>query len=236
MSNKTFVGVLVAVLVVGAAIGGAFFTGLTVGKGQQTDTPVVTLTAPPGSQANPSASGAGAAAVVLPSGQQVQGTVFESSEIRVEGLDGSPEEVAAQIRQQLREQLGGGGGGGGLFGGGAGFGLQAGTIESVDGSTITLNTQQGPLEVSVGDETNIQMTSEVPLSDLETGMTVTVTGQRGEDGNFTADNVVVVPEGAEGLPFGGFRPGRGGFGGGGFGGGGLGGGGGGVGGGQRGGP
>ncbi len=224
MSNKTFVGVLIAVLVVGAAVGASFFTGLTIGKGQQTDTPVVTLTAPTGSAANPTGGGQGAVTVVGPSGALV--TTVRSSEILVEGGEGVPEEVAAQIRQ-LREQLGGGGG----IGGGAGFGLQAGTIEAVDGNTITLNTQQGPLEIAVGDETTIQMTTEVPMSDLETGMTVTVAGERDEDGNFTAGNIVVLPEGAEGLPFGGFRGGRGGFPGGGFGGGG----GGGVGG-QQGGP
>ena len=213
MSNKMFVGVLVAVLVVGAAVGASFFTGLTIGKGQQTDTPVVTLTAPPGSAANATAGGGqGAITVVGPSGAPV--TTVRSSEVLVEGGEGVPEEVAAQIRQ-LREQLGGGGG----IGGGAGFGLQVGTVEAVDGTTITLNTQQGPLEVTVGDETNIQMTTEVPMSDLETGMTVTVTGERGEDGVFSAGNIVVVPEGFEGLPFGGFRGGRGGFGGGGFGGG-----------------
>ena len=211
MSNKMFLGVLVGVLVVGAAIGAAFFTGLTIGKGQQTDTPVVTLTAPSGSEANSSGGVGGTVSVVGPPGASAGAVI--SSQIQVEGLEGSPQEVAAQIRQQLREQLGGGGGGG--LGGGAGFGLQAGTIESVDGNTITLNTQQGPLEISVGDETSIQMTSEIPLSDLETGMTVTVTGQRDEDGTFTAGNVVVVPEGVEGPPFGGFRPGRGGFGGGG---------------------
>ena len=214
MSNKTFVGVLIAVLVVGAAVGASFFTGLTIGKGQQTDTPVVTLTAPTGSAANPTGGGQGAVTVVGPSGALV--TTVRSSEILVEGGEGVPEEVAAQIRQ-LREQLGGG------IGGGAGFGLQAGTIEAVDGNTITLNTQQGPLEIAVGDETNIQMTTEVPMSDLETGMTVTVAGERDEDGNFTAGNIVVLPEGAEGLPFGGFRGGRGGFPGGGFGGGGVGG-------------
>ena len=214
MSNKTFVGVLIAVLVVGAAVGASFFTGLTIGKGQQTDTPVVTLTAPTGSAANPTGGGQGAVTVVGPSGALV--TTVRSSEILVEGGEGVPEEVAAQIRQ-LREQLGGG------IGGGAGFGLQAGTIEAVDGNTITLNTQQGPLEIAVGDETTIQMTTEVPMSDLETGMTVTVAGERDEDGNFTAANIVVLPEGAEGLPFGGFRGGRGGFPGGGFGGGGVGG-------------
>ena len=224
MSNKTFVGVLIAVLVVGAAVGASFFTGLTIGKGQQTDTPVVTLTAPTGSAANPAGGGQGAVTVVGPSGALV--TTVRSSEILAEGGEGVPEEVAAQIRQ-LREQLGVGGG----IGGGAGFGLQAGTIEAVDGNTITLNTQQGPLEIAVGDETTIQMTTEVPMSDLETGMTVTVAGERDEDGNFTAGNIVVLPEGAEGLPFGGFRGGRGGFPGGGFGGGG----GGGVGG-QQGGP
>ena len=207
MSNKMFIGVLIGVLVVGAAVGAAFFTGLTIGKGQQTDTPVVTLTAPPGSAANATAGGGqGVITVVGPSGAPV--TTVRSSEVLVEGGEGVPEEVAAQIRQ-LREQLGVGGG----IGRGAGFGLQVGTVEAVDGNTMTLNTQQGPLDVSVSGETTIQMTTEVPLSDLETGMTVTVAGERDEEGNFTAGNIVVLPEGAEGAPFGGFH-GRGGFGGG----------------------
>ena len=68
---------------------------------------------------------------------------------------------------------------------------------------------------AVGDDTTIQMTAEVPLTELTAGMRVTMGGERGEDGTFQASNVFVVPEGASAGPFGRFPGGRGGFGGGG---------------------
>ena len=212
MSNNTFAAVLVGVLVVGAAVGAAFFVGLTIGKGQETDAQVVTLAAPQSPQ------GDGNVITTQVQVESAEGTppggtesVVSRSQIQVEGGAGASEEVVAQIRRQIQEQLGGGAGGGGL---GGGFGGLFGTIESVEGNTITLDTPQGTLVAAVGDDTTIQMTTEVPLAELAAGMTVTMGGERAEDGTFQASNVFVVPEGGAAGPFGRFPGGRSGFGGG----------------------
>ena len=90
---------------------------------------------------------------------------------------------------------GGGGGGGDRLGGGFGGGL-AGTIERIEGDTLTVNTSQGPLDVSVGPDTSVRMTSAGSLRDLETGVFVAINGQTGEDGVLVASSVSVLPEGA----------------------------------------
>ena len=198
MSNKAFVSMLVAVLVVGGAVGGAFFAGMALGKGQAEEMPVVNLPSPPQ-----------AARAQQPEAPEDQGLPLAEIRQRIQSGQATPEEVA-QIRQQLQQQLGGGAGGAGL---GAGFGGLAGTIEAVEGNTITLDTPQGTLVAAVGDDTTIQMTTEVPLTELTAGMRVTMGGERGEDGTFQADNIFALPEGALTGPFGRFPGGRGGFGG-----------------------
>ena len=82
-----------------------------------------------------------------------------------------------------------------------------GTIESIAESGFTLETQQGPLPIAMNDETVIIQTVQGAVADLEAGMQVRVTGAADEDGTITARNVIVTPEGLEGIP---------GFGGGGF--------------------
>ena len=197
MSNRAFVSLLAAVVVVGAAVGGAFFAGLALGKGQAEETPAVGLPSP--SQA---------AGAQPPAPTEGQGTSPAELRERIRSGQATPEEVA-QIRRQIQEQLGGGAGGG-L---GAGFGGLTGTIASVDRNTITLDTPQGTLVAEVSGDTTIQMTAEVPLTELTTGMRVTMGGERDEDGTFQANNVLVVPEGVAAGPFGGLPGGRGGFGG-----------------------
>ena len=126
---------------------------------------------------------------------------FQSGEITQEEL--------AQLRQQFQGQAGGAQGGQGFGGagggqGGFGGGGLAGTVESLDGNTLTINTTQGPLLAALGEETVIQMFAEGSLSDLEVGTRVTVTGQRSEDGTVEAVSILIVPEGGQGFPAGGF--------------------------------
>jgi hypothetical protein len=104
------------------------------------------------------------------------------------------------LRQQFQETLGPGQdstGRGGL----------AGTIESVEGNTVTVNTAQGPLQATIGADTTIQTFAEGTLADLEPGLQVTVTGQRAEDGSVQATSILITPEGAVSFPGGGFFPG-----------------------------
>lgn len=84
---------------------------------------------------------------------------------------------------------------------GAGFGGRAGggrgtigTVEKVDGSTVTLKTGQGSeVKVSTSDSTTVGMTQPGKLSDLKPGQTVTVQGRTGSDGSVTAQAIVAQP-------------------------------------------
>jgi len=134
--------------------------------------------------------------------------------------------------QAARGGRGGGqnGGGGGGFAGRRGGGGQAaggfagaggltplfGTVDTVNGSVLTIETQQGPLPVTIDEDTVIIQTTQGTLGDLEPGMQVSVNGAADDNGVIEARVISVTPEGLEGGGgFGGFGGGRGGFGGGG---------------------
>ena len=84
--------------------------------------------------------------------------------------------------------------------GGARGGFTAGTIESIDGDTITLKLTDGStVKVSTSDTTTVTKSSTAKVSDLATGETITVTGQADSSGDVTATRI------AEGdASFGGF--------------------------------
>jgi hypothetical protein len=83
-------------------------------------------------------------------------------------------------------------------------GLTIGTIESIDGATLTLSTPDGQtITVDVPEGTSVTSSVEVSLGDLPVGSTVVIRGAKGEDGTITADS---VSEGAGGFPGGGLRP------------------------------
>ena len=96
--------------------------------------------------------------------------------------------------------------GGGGFAGAMGVPPLFGSIESVSGNVITIDTQQGPLPVTLDDETFISQTKQGTAEDLEVGMQVTAFGPSGEDGTIEAQVVNTLPEGIEDL--GGFGGGR----------------------------
>jgi len=176
MNTKAFMLLLVGVLVLGGSIGGAFAGGIALGKSQGETQAQTTLPTQSGSQ---------------PSSQQ------QFDELRQQMQSGqlSPEQLD-QFRQEMQDQLGQGADRMGF----AGRGGLIGTIENIEGSTLTVNTAQGPLHATIGADTIIQMFSEGALADLETGIQVTVTGQRAEDGTVEATSILITPEGVGGLP------------------------------------
>ena len=192
MSAKGFVLMLVAVLVLVGALAGSFVGGLLLGKSQEET--------PQSSQA----------ATTLPgqaSADQTNGPSFAQIQQQLQSGELSQDDLA-QFREQFQGRFGQDGGG---FGGGGGL---VGTLESVEGDTISLSTPQGTLKATVGGETIIQQTAQIGLEDLLEGMRLTVVGERAEDGTVEARTVIVVPEGSEGFGGGGFGGrGRGGFGG-----------------------
>ena len=192
MNTKAFLLLLLGFLLVGGAIGGAFSGGVALGKSSQKETAqqVLNLPTPTVSQARQTPSG-GAVQDQL----QVLRQRLQSGELSSEQLQ--------QLQQELRDRLGSVGtgpaaGGGGLFGqGGAagsgfGFGL-SGTIDKVEGSTVTINTPQGPLRATLGPDTAVQKFTVGGIADLTVGTSVRVTGQRGDGGVIQAQSVQIVP-------------------------------------------
>lgn len=71
-----------------------------------------------------------------------------------------------------------------------GFGGAVGTITSIDGDTVTLETPSGEsVEVETGDDTDVTVTTEGSVGDLSEGDTVLVTGDRGDDDTIDADMI-----------------------------------------------
>ena len=144
-------------------------------------------------------------------GEEVAQTTTQSTSSPGQFPDQFSQEQLDQFRQQFQGQFGSGSGGQG-FGGRGGFGGAgglSGTIEQIEGNTVTLNTSQGPLQVTVGDDTIIQRFAEAASTDLQDGIQITVFGQSGEDGTVEASFILITPEGVGGFFGGGFFGGAG---------------------------
>ena len=183
MNTKSFVTLVIAVLVLGGSLGGVFVAGIALAKNQEDD---VALNSAP---------------TQLPSGTDRQA----SGQVTQEQLDQFRQQIQSgefdpenrdQLRQQFQDQFGQGGPDGLGFGGVGGL---TGTIEGIEGNTVTINTSQGPLLATISSDTIIQIISEGTFGDLENGIQVTVRGQRGEDGTIEGTSVIVNPEGFSGF-------------------------------------
>ena len=117
------------------------------------------------------------------------------------------EEEAQQTIQRLRSGFGGGGGS-----------QAVGSIKTVSESALTVTTQLATVTASVGEGTNISITSILEPTALTAGSQVIVVSERVE-GSTLARTITIVPEGQGGFGrgagvFGGGQGGAGGFGGG----------------------
>ena len=70
--------------------------------------------------------------------------------------------------------------------------LTNGTVESVEGTTMTVKTQDGSVKVKVADGTAIRKTVSVGVGDIKPGDNLVIMGDRGSDGTITASNVQVT--------------------------------------------
>ena len=179
MNTRAFLLLLAGVLVLGGGLGGAFVGGIALGKSQGDE---VEAQSNLPAQAPPDGLG--------------QRPLGQLSEEQLEQFRSG--EFSPQDRDQLRQGQFGQGQFGQGFAGRGGGGL-TGTIEQIEGNTVTVNTPQGPLQAIIGADTTIQMFAEGALADLQTVLVVTVTGQRGEDGTVEAISIIITPEGAGGL-------------------------------------
>ena len=208
--SKPFVLLLTIVLVLGGSLGGAFAGGVALGKSRAEDTGGTSFTAAFGLDSQQPSAPLG-----LPQRDQlrqgIQSGNFGQQDLEQLRQRFGSGELGQQDRDQLRRQFQEGTS---PFADGRGFPGRAGrtgTIEKVDNGTLTLETADGPIQVSIPSETPIRIFSEAVLADLEAGLRVTVIGQQAEDGTVAATSILVIPEGLEGsFPLG-FSP-RDGFG------------------------
>lgn len=93
-----------------------------------------------------------------------------------------------------------GGGQGQARGQGQAQGMRSlfGSVDSLEGDTLALKSQQGETTRVKITGARIEKTADGTAADLKAGVTVTVTGQRGSDGTVSASSVQIMPAGAPG--------------------------------------
>ncbi|PKB80630.1 MAG: hypothetical protein BZY88_08235 [SAR202 cluster bacterium Io17-Chloro-G9] len=219
MNTNAFALVLVLVLVLGGSIGGAFAGGVAFGKSQNEE---------PMSSRLPSTGGTASQFGQGGTGLPQQDTLrqgIQSGDLSLQDLEQLRQRFASGDLSQeeidrLREQFRSGGlsqqesdrtarqfQGGAIDGDGArGFPGRTGAIQNVDGNTLTISTEAGTVQASIGADTTIRRFAESTLADLVEGMRVTLIGQAGEDGTVQAISILVVPDDQEGFFGGGFTP------------------------------
>ena len=89
-----------------------------------------------------------------------------------------------------------GAGGAGGFAAAAGFGGGVfGTLTSVEGSELRIETPNGVVTVKLSEDTTLREISDVSVDDLETGIRITVAGTRDDSGTMEARTITIIPEG-----------------------------------------
>ena len=67
----------------------------------------------------------------------------------------------------------------------------SGTITKIDGDTLTLTTDQGPVTVNVSSDTTVGKITTGALSDLREGQSLTAIGSKDANGNVTAISITI---------------------------------------------
>ena len=192
--TKSFLMFLAFFVALGISIGGAFAGGVAFGRSQDNEAtpsgPALSFSGNFGQQSP------GGAAQGFNAGEGISENLAQLRQRLLSG-DVNPEDLA-QLRQQF----------GGSFGGGSGQGFApsfgesvTGTVDTVDGNQVTVETADGPKTVIIGQETVIQRSTTGTLDDLQQGVRVAVFGGLEDEEGTEARIVVLIPEGGGG-PFG----------------------------------
>ncbi len=177
MSTKSFIFLIIGILVIGGGLGGAFAAGVNVGKNSVPESTSENGALTPATTLQPFNFDGGA----LPPGVQV----FSSGDVT---MGSAPAFSFAAPGGAITS------GPGGSASVGAMPTALFGTVESIDGNIVTIRTPQGLIKVTVGEETTIRKNVDVPVGDLEIGYSVSAFGQRGENGGVDAMSISVVDE------------------------------------------
>jgi len=78
-----------------------------------------------------------------------------------------------------------------------------GQVTAIEGQTVTLQTQQASVKVTVGPSTSVNAYAGNGLAGLKTGDAVVVAGQRKEDGSIEATSISQLPPELQSLATGG---------------------------------
>ena len=222
--TKSFLLFLALFVALGTSIGGSFAGGVAFGRSQDNEASPSgpTLSAAgnfgqqsPGGAAQGFNAGEGISENLAQLRQRFQSGDFSPEDLaqlrqRFQSGDVSPEDLAqlrertgsgdanpedlAQNRQQFEGRFGGGPGAG--FGGGV-----TGTVDTVDGNLVTVDTADGPRTVTIGQDTVIQKSITGTIEDLQQGVRIAAFGSLGDEEGGEARLVVLIPEGGGG-PFG----------------------------------
>ena len=233
-NTKAFVVLVVLTLAFVGVVGGAFYGGTVVGKSQAEESAAADAPALPEGAAAAFAqfrqqaqSGQVDEAAAQQLRQQIRGQLGQGGGQTAAGAPpgggqagtGAAPAAAAGAGAGAAGGAGAGGAGFGGFAAAAGFGGGAfGTITSVEGSELKIETPAGVVTVKLTEETTLREISDVSVEDLATGIRLTIAGTRDDSGTIEARTITIVPEGVEFGVGQGFRPGQGIGGGQGFGG------------------
>ena len=88
----------------------------------------------------------------------------------------------------------------GFFGGNL-----TGQIKSINGNTLTLSTPRDVTTVTISGDTQIKKSTSASSTDLQPGKSVLITGQRDENGNMTATEIMIL-DSSFGMPAPGATP------------------------------
>lgn len=159
MNTKGFLLLLVTVIVIGGSIGGAFAGGLALGRSQGDD--AAPETALLQQRFGGQITSDGALGGRLPGGQ-FAGPTSDGPPIRPEGELQPDQDAPTGFR-------------GGAFGGRGGFGgVLGGSVGTVDGNVFTVTNESGETQVSLDDDSTIQITLVGTADDLLPGDRVMV--------------------------------------------------------------
>jgi hypothetical protein len=118
-----------------------------------------------------------------------------------QGRDEGREEAEENFQSQLSQSMSRLGQGGiqqdslfpGAFGGVMGGRGTMGVVENVGGNVVTLNTREGTVRILTSAGTSIQKMDEGNLDDILRGESISVSGERQEDGSIEATSIFVTP-------------------------------------------
>ena len=213
MSTKGFLLLIATVVAIGGSIGGAFSGGLALGRSQSDD-----------------AASEFAILQQLVGGQSFSGTAPGGAFTGGQLGGGAPDVQGFRDGQRFRSEGDAQGGqdapsgfGGGNFGGPGGFSggaffpsILSGSVSAVDGNLITVTTDSGETQVTIDEDSTIQIYEAGTVNDLSTGdrVTVILAGDAESGEPASAASVIVNPPDLAGIfGGGGFGGGRQGFGG-----------------------